>query len=311
MDDYDDLNYIINIYKNEPISEQNKYIIVTGGIGDFIALDYLCNFSKLNNIIFISKQSLKLKILLNNIDSLNFTEKLDVQFNKNKYFSVYFDFKIINRPGFDNLDEIKQHIPLINEISNIKIINISDYFPYIKKNIQNFYSNSNIYGSKIVSKKIILDIKDKFCLPDNIVFINSYTEDNRVNCIKCNFIHSGINKCKLTRNFLNIDYENIYNFLEKNNLFGVIISSKEIIVPSNFSNLFINLSCKTTLLESIEILKNCNYYMGIDGLFSIIASKIFTQDKIFIKSNNKHLYENNMVYYFPKNNININSFIQI
>ena len=311
MNEYDDLNYIINIYKNEPTSEQDKYIIVTGGIGDFIALDYLCNFSNLNNIIFISKQSLKLKILLNNVDSFKLLNNKDVQLCKSKYFSVYFDFKIINKPGFDSSDELIKYIPLIKEFSNIKIINISNYFPYIKKNINNFYLKSNIYGSKIVSKKIILDIKDKFCLPDNIVFINPYTEDNRVNCIKCNILHSGINKCKLTRNFLNIDYQNIYNFLKNNNLFGVIISSKEIIVPSEFSNLFINLSCKTTLLEAIEILKVCNYYIGIDGLFSIVASKIFAEDKIFIKSNNKHLYENSMVYYFPKNKININSFIKI
>jgi|688.fasta_scaffold90150_2 hypothetical protein len=311
MDEHDDLNYIINIYKNEPVSEQNKYIIVTGGIGDFIALDYLYNFSKLNNIIFISKQSLTIKKLLNNVDYFKLLNNENFQLYKNKYFSVYFDFKIINKPGFNDLNEIIKHIPLVNEIANIKVINISDYFPYIKKNINNFYLKSNIYGSKIVSKKIILDIKDKFCLPDNIVFINPYTEDNRVNCIKCNIIHSGINKCRLTRNFLNTDYENIYNFLKNNNLFGVIISSKEIIVPSEFSNLFINLSCKTTLLESIEILKVCNYYIGIDGLFSIVASKIFSEDKIFIKSNNKHLYENSMVYYFPKNKVNINSFIKI
>ena len=299
MDKYDDFNDILKIYNDESLDEKKKFIIVTGGIGDFIALDYLCNFSKINNIIFISKQSLNLKNLLNSID-----------YYKNKYFCVYFDFIIINKPGFDNINELIKYFPIIKKFIDIKIINISEYFPYIKKNIEKFYLNSNIYGSKIVFKKYILDIKKFFCLPDNIVFINPYTEDNRVNCIKCNVIHSGINKCYLTRNFLNYDYENTYKFLKNNNLIGVIISSKEIITPIKLSDLFINLSCKTTLLEAIEILKNCKYYIGIDGLFSIIASKIFNNDAIFIKSNNKHLYENNMVYYFPKK-VDIKSFIQI
>jgi hypothetical protein len=150
-------------------------------------------------------------------------------------------------------------------------------------------------------------------LPDNLVFISPFTEDNRVNCIKCKEIHTFLNKnnCLLTRNFLHIDYLNTINFLKNNNLVGVIISSNNIVIPEDLDfdeNLLINLSSKTTLLESIEILKISKIYVGIDGLFSIVASKIFTSNNIFIKANNRHLYDNKDIYYFPKK-LNVHSFI--
>ena len=69
--DYDNINNL---------TENSKTIIITGGIGDFIIIDYFFNFSILYNIIFISKQSLLLKNLM--IDYIC----------PNKYFALKFDF---------------------------------------------------------------------------------------------------------------------------------------------------------------------------------------------------------------------------
>jgi hypothetical protein len=295
MDEYDDINTLLSTYDSKPINEKKKYIIVTGGIGDFIALDYIYKFSVLNNIIFISSQSIKLRNLLKQIPFL-----------KNEYYALYFDFKLINKPGFDNNQQLFTYFPLLNN-NHIKTINISDYFPKIKTHLLRFHK----LGCAITHRKIIEDIKLKFNLPENLVFITPFTEDNRIDCIKCNKIHTFTNKkkCTLTRNFINYDYLNTINFLKNNNLIGVIISSTYIEIPEGIDkNLFINLSNSTTLLEAIEILKISKYYIGIDGLFSIVASKILDKNNIFIKSNNKHLYRWKHVYYLP-NNGNISSFI--
>jgi len=296
--DADNLITVLEEYNKSEIEEKEKYIIILGGIGDFLTINYIYNFAENNNIIFISKQSLILKKLLKSISIF-----------KNKYFSIYFDFDTINKPGFNCSLELLEHFP---QLSMIPIINIGEYFPKIRENYIQQPSNKLKDICKFTHQKLIHNIKLKFNLPDNIVFISPFTEDNRVNCIKCNVIHSTNSNCIYTRNFVGIDYHNTCVFLKNRNLIGVIISLTEIVIPENIrkQNLFINLSKKTTLLEGIEILKTCKYYVGIDTLFSVIASKILSKNNIFIKCNNKHAYDYQDIYYFPQQNLNINSFIK-
>jgi hypothetical protein len=303
---YDTIDDVFFEYENSDENEKQKYIIVTGGIGDFISLDYIHNYCVHNNIIFISSQSLTIKKLLINILKLTSSNL------KNKYYAIYFDFKSINKPGFDNTHELYKYMPTIKKY-NLKIINISDYFIKIRHNIKYIRHYKNILNNNIIlNNPIIHDIKTKFNLPNNIAFISPFTEDNRINCIKCNKIHTYKNNggCMLTRNFVNTDYTSAARFLKENNLIGVIISLTHIFINerTSESNLFINLSTKTTLLESIEILKVSKYYIGIDNLFSVVSSKILDPNNIFIKSNNLHLYKNKDIYYLP-NNLNPTSFI--
>jgi hypothetical protein len=298
---YDLVEDVLRDYNAKSTEEPDSYIIFLGGIGDFLTLDYVYNFSEKNNIIFISAQSLKLRKLLKDIPIL-----------KKKYYAIYFDFKIINQPGFTNLDDINKYFP---DLKSLNIVSIGDYFVKIRENINknNLQKSIGSKGlSKIINVKLINNIKKNFNLPNNFVFIAPFTEDNRVNCIKCNELHSTNNKCILTRNFILPDYHNTCVFLKNRNLIGVIISTKEITFPDNIKNenILINLSNKTTLLEAIEILKVAKYYIGIDNLFSVIASKILPKYNIFIKSNNKHLYNNEDVYYFPHVELKIDSFIK-
>jgi hypothetical protein len=103
-----------------------------------------------------------------------------------------------------------------------------------------------------------------------------------------------------SRNFTKIDFNGTYKILKNNNLIGVIISNKQVAIDDSMNDHFINLSTKTTLLESIEIMKKCKFYIGIDSLFSIIASKIFNSRNIYIKSNNQGFYINKNIYCFPR-----------
>ena len=277
---------------------KQNFIIFTGGIGDFLTIDIFFLFSKYKNIIFISKQSLVLKKILYFYKDV---------INTNKYYSLYFNFSLIQKPGFDTINELLKYFPISK---NINIVNISDYFPIIRK--MNLTNNLNIKNSNIFFKKVDTNIKDNFDIPEKFVLINPYTEDNRIFCIECKCLHIANSSCRLTRNFINDDYLNIINFLKKNNITGVIISIKPIHIPIKCDDFkIINLSNKLKIEQCIEFVKCCDYFFGIDGLFSVIASKILPLNNVYIKCNNKCAYDNKDIYWYPNQNVNLQSFINI
>lgn len=277
---------------------KQNFIIFTGGIGDFLTIDIFFLFSKYKNIIFISNQSLLLKKIL-----YFYKDKI----NTNKYYSLYFNFSLIQKPGFNTTNELLKYFPILK---NINIINISDYFPIIRK--INLTNNLNMKNSNIFFKKVENNIKDNFHIPEKFALINPYTEDNKINCIECKYLHTKNNSCRLTRNFISEDYLNIINFLKKNNITGVIISIKSIYIPIVCSEVeIINLSNKLKIEECIELVKKCNYFFGIDGAFSVIASKILPPNNIYVKCNNKNGYDNKDIYWYPNKNINLQRFITI
>jgi hypothetical protein len=291
MELYDDIK---NVLFDIDAIGKDKFVIVTGGIGDFLTVDYFFSYSEKYNIIFITKQSLKLKSIL--------------QFYKktNKYYALKFDFALIGKPGFDHTHELIMFFP---ELKKINTINISEDFPLIR----NLITSKNVTGNNTLFTKTIIDVKHKFNIPNGFALINPYTEDNRLECIKCNEKHNGRQTCKLTRNFVNADYLNIFNFLKKNKITGVIISISPIIIPDTYKDTdIINLSKNTLdIIDCIELTKQCNYFFGIDSVFSVIASKILPYQNIYIKCNNKHGYKNKDIYWYPNNNIRVERFINI
>jgi ADP-heptose:LPS heptosyltransferase len=277
-----------------------NFIIITGGIGDFLTIDFYLNYSSKKHIIFITKQSLKLKELMK---TYNFS---------NKFYSLYFDFSKIGKPGFDTKNELIEHFP---EFNNIRIVDIVTYFPKIKKllNKVNFYNNfyNNIYSNKLFN---ICDnnIKSKYQLPDKYAVIVPYTEDNRIFCIDCKVIHNTqIDNCGLTRNFTNEDYNNTFMYLKNNNIKGILIGVNHITVDNQYNDYVINLSGKLTIRETIDITKHSSYYFGIDSFLSVIASKILGDKFIFMKCNNDHAHKHKNIYWYPNKFIKLRRFIEL
>jgi len=294
MNSYDKLESVLS---DIDILGKDSFKIITGGVGDFLTIDYFFLYSHTKNLIFISKQSLRLKNLMKFYNL------------KNKYYSLYFNFSLINKPGFDNSDELIKFFP---SLKSINVVNISQYFPLIRTqiNTSSFISSNNLIFYQITDK----NIKNKFNLPESYALINPYTEDKRINCINCNYIHKGIqNNCKLTRNFIDYDYKNIFEFLKNKNIAGVIVSIEPIYISDEFKDLnIINLSNnQTSIFDCIELVKQCSYFFGIDGMLSVIASKLLPINNIYIKCNNKHAHNNKDVYWYPNRDINLQSFINI
>jgi hypothetical protein len=289
MNNYDNLAEILSDIK---LIGKKKFIIVTGGIGDFLTIDYFLSFSSKKNIIFLSKQSLKLKQIYN------------FYYPGKKHYSLLFNFSLIGKPGFNNSKELLKFFPIFK---NIHIVNIGEYFSLIKKKY--LICRNNKLSTQIVN----INIKSILNIPDIFAIINPYTEDNRIGCINCNVCHKNISNCNLTRNFVSGDYINVFNFLKETKITGVIISVLPIHIPIEYQDFnIINLSdIKITIIDCIELVKQCNYFFGIDSFLSVIASKHLPQNNIYVKCNNKHAYNNKDIYWFPNKNINLQSFINI
>lgn len=287
--DYNNMNDITNYMKQ---NKNKKYAFVLCGVGDFICIDYFLNFKDIH-FIFVSKSSLLLKTLLMK------TEKNDKSYIQ--HFAVYFNFDILNRPGFNDVNEMFQHLPNLKLLNKIKQINMVDIklFKYIKKNIYKPDIQLFCYKNRFL-KTSYCDVKKIFNLPDNFVLVCPYTQDNRLDCILCNRCHAELHNCIATRNFTINDYYITEKILKKNNTFGVIVSKAQYInLPDKIKDSFIDLSGKTSIEESIEILKLSSGYIGIDSFLSVFATKIFTNNSVIIKCYNKHGYEWKDIYWHP------------
>ena len=294
---YDNVNDVINYVK---LNKNKKYAFVICGVGDFICIDYFLNFKDIH-FIFVSKSSLLLKTLL-----------METEKNKNdlrlQHFAVYFNFDILNRPGFNDVNEMFERLPdlkILNKISQLHVVDIKLF-----KCIQNIINcNPKIEAlnkNNRFLKTTYCDLK-KFNLPDNIILICPYTQDNRVQCILCDKMHTETNNCIVTRNFTIKDYYNTESILKSNKMIGVIVTDVESILPDKIKDSFINLSGKTSIEESIEIMKACHGYIGIDSFLSVFATKIFDNSNVIIKCYNKHGYEWKDVYWYPLN-LKLNNF---
>ena len=287
---YDNVTDVINYVQ---LNKIKKYAFVICGVGDFICIDYFLNFKDIH-FIFVSKSSLLLKTLLMETEKYN---KSNIQ-----HFAVYFNFDILNRPGFNDTNEMFERLPdleLLNKISQINVVDIT-LFKYIQQKIINYKPNVlTLNKNNNFLSTTYCDLKTKFNLPENIMLICPCTQDNRVDCILCDKLHTETNDCIATRNFTIKDYYDTESILKSNKMIGVIVTDVESILPEKIKDSFINLSGKTSIEESIEILKASHGYIGIDSFLSIVASKIFASNDVTIKSNNKHAYNWEKVYWYP------------
>lgn len=101
----------------------------------------------------------------------------------------------------------------------------------------------------------------------------------------------------IDRNFTKEEWKRTLAYLKENELHGVILNQTQCYIPK--SDLLVDLTNKTTLLESIELLKLSHGYIGIDSCLSVLAAKQFNTN-IFVKSTNSHLEKWKHIYYAPR-----------
>ena len=99
------------------------------------------------------------------------------------------------------------------------------------------------------------------------------------------------------RQFDGQDWECLIRHLDKHQLYGVVLMTGEFHVPAH-PRLF-DLSNRTDLATSLEIVKQGTGYVGIDSCLSVIAAKACT-GTFFVRSRNNHLYKHKHIYYAPR-----------
>lgn len=255
------------------VETNRKEIFITGGIGDVIALESF--FSSV------------------------FRENLNtIYYGTNKQQPIQSLFETI--PNYPNLIN---HVVVWKDFSNFwcffgkedylhKATREKIHIPYGVYNAEDFSISRKFHDLNIKSYNnssfILFELAniDKFSLPQDYVCICPYSTDKRTRI----------------RDFNHLDWKGTLNYLKRNELKGVILNIGNDRIPEDKH--LINLNNQTTLIESIEILKKSKGYIGVDSSLSVLATKLFSDSDIFIKSNNQHLYRWKHVYYAPKTNFN-------
>lgn len=241
-------------------------ILITGGLGDFLAVDsFLPNEqkSKIKKIILATKAGNFIKSLFN---------------LKNKYYCnlkkiQILDYNFLKNPAFHSLEITKYYIPLSKKFwENVYDGSISNVFKLIRKKELKYQESSFL--------KLNINIR-KFNLPNNYFTI-----------LPCSS-----NKINDFRNFDDNDWEYLIHFLKMNKKIGICLGTENKKIPKD--NYLINLTKETSVLESIEILKKSKGYIGIDSWLSVLSPKIFSKNKIYIKSNSKHCFKFSNIYFKP------------
>lgn len=202
--------------------------------------------------------------------------------------------KIIITP---NINLFKNKLKFKEESENYQILNLVENNKFYAKNIIVEYVNNleNIKKSILGYKKII--ITEFF----NNYYLNKWHLNKNINIKNSSFIkieNANINKFNLPKNYCTIvgwskreekkftsyDWQELIKILKIKNIKGVLLNSfyrKDVEIPK--SDFLIDLTEKTSLLESIEITKNANFYIGINGCLSIIAMQKYP-DRCIIKT---------------------------
>lgn len=248
---------------NETLIEN---ILITGGLGDFLAVDsFLTNEQKLKikKIILATRAAKFIKSLFDHKNN----------FYKNLKKVQVLDYNFSKNPSFHSKKIAKEKIRM-NKIfwDSVYDGSISNIFNLIRLKKLKFCESS------------FLDLNaslKKFNLPKKFVLILPFST-NQVN-----------NK----RNFDEEDWKYLEYFLRTNNTMGVCIGTESKNIPP--SRFLINLMKSTSVAESIELLKKSKGYIGIDSWLSVLAPKLFNENYVYIKSNSKHCYRFSHVYFKP------------
>ena len=241
-------------------------ILITGGLGDFLAID----------TFLTEEQKSKIKKIILATRAANFIKSL---FNiKNKYYPnlkkiQILDFNFKNKPSFHSIETTRFYIRM-NKLfwKDVYDGSISNIFSLIRKQKLKFQESSFL--------DLDINIK-KFSLPKKYITILPFST----------------NKVNDYRNFDEDDWKYLIHFLTLRKKIGVCIGIDNINIPRD--KYLLDLTKQTNTLESIEILKNSCGFIGIDSWLSVLAAKLFTKSNIYIKSNSRHCYRFSNIYFRP------------
>lgn len=247
------------------LKEFSEKIFISGGIGDIFAIEAFFSDKQRKNlqtVVYGSKKSSVISDLFRNLPNYSIQKHIEEWTDFSKFWCFLSKKQCetyVKKPSKD-----------FQESEDFSIARI-----FSKINKSQWQYN---YSSWLIYKLASIE---KFNLPDFYVTICPYSTD----------------KGNPHRDFNEKDWEVVLNYLEKENLKGVVVNKGTDTVPDH-PNL-IDLNNLTTMAEAIEILKNSKGYLGIDTCFSVLAAKLFSADSLMIKIINNHGLNYKNIYFAP------------
>lgn len=259
------------VYKNSSSSS----IFISGGIGDFIAVESFMTDeerSKINKIYYATHKKESIESIVKSLPNMNHIKMHEVIWDDfSKFWCFFSKEECINK-----MKSIGRTIPIDLELAE-------DFS--ISKKFKQFSEIEIVYNESSLLKYNLADIS-KFILPEFYLVICPYSTDKRIK----------------DRDFNSCDWNELINWIKKLGIQGVVLNYGQDFIPECPE--IINLSNNTTIQESIEILKKSIGYIGIDSSMSVVASKLFNKNILNIKSVNDHCYKWSKCYYAPNTEFN-------
>lgn len=284
----------------QPISHNYDSLLLTAGIGDFILLDYFYDLTKYKNIFLVLPQDKNIEMMMSCFK--NYKKVQIIKYNCLKRL------RLICFVSLNNILDhrgIPQHLKLTAKYAHD--YSIFSKLGVIRRLIGNGdkinicrYCDSEIKVNSSLVKNKLCDTRG-FNLPSKYYFIASSTSWTRFDCAVCDISHeTSCPKTDNMRDFVDIDWVNTINILQKENIKGIVIGVTP--VPSKYASipLLINLTNKTSIIEAFEILKYAIGYIGIDTCFSVLASYTMPKNKVMVKCINKHGLIWKDIYFYNK-----------
>lgn len=285
-----------------------KAILFTGGAGDILAIESFLTDIERNDIeviFYATRAHILIKELLTNVPTLpNIKDHIILWDNWKSMFAFH------NKQQTEDYickwtKDLQKREKIRTLLRDVVDYSIAEIFPQIMRKKRHY-----TYSSML--KTTMADIS-KFNLPECIGYHFSTIECNKFlieieqklrNKVTRNYVcicpYSTNDKRDARRDFNTEDWKNTFKLLEEYKTYGIVLNTGNDSIPDH-PRLF-NLSNKTTMKESIEILKESRGYFGIDSALSVLAAKLFHAPWLIVKSSNNHLYIHARAYYAPQTN---------
>lgn len=254
-------------------------VLFTGALGDFIGAESFITEQEKDAVTEV------LWATRNRLEILSAVDIMAVFPNLQKQTILFDDFCDERptrpwRPGdrFMNIgDKSELNLKCGLNLSQQELNSISDHS--LDATLRGIFSGERRFATSRITTRMALPDISNFNLPNEYVVIHPWSDAE-----VCG------------REFNTQDWNNIFKFLERRNLIGVVVNKSNVLPPSH--NRIIDLTNKTSLKETFAIIKQSSYAILCSSSLACYASKILPKGKIWLKGGHEFIFTDWATYFY-------------
>lgn len=253
-------------------------VLFTGGLGDFIGAESFMTDKEKDAVTTVcwatrNREEIKAAVDLKSIFPNIVDEKI--------LFDDFSDERPTRdwQPGDRFMNIGKKHELNLKcglNLSQSELDSISDHS--LDATLEDIFAGRRRFHSSRIAAMPLPDV-DHFNLPSQYIAIHPWS-DAEIN----------------GREFNEHDWPSIFKFLENAGLKGVVVNQSKYSAPKN--DLLIDLTNKTSLKESLSIIRNASGCILCASSLACFATKIFPIHKIWLKGGHPHMFSDWATYFY-------------